>query len=91
MTLCRRFPGGDATISMPLSSGSLSSSRVRPARPPPNSVENVVWKLALMALNASRKRACVVSSMRLMASFVCAIESMRSWRWVVRNVWRVSS
>ena len=32
-------------ISMPLSSGSFSSSSVRPARPPPNSVLNVSWKL----------------------------------------------
>jgi hypothetical protein len=30
-----------AMISMPLSSGSFSSSSVRPARPPPNSVLNV--------------------------------------------------
>ena len=52
-------------MSMPLSSGSFSSSSVRPARPPPNSVLNVTWKLALMAVNASRKRACVVSSMRV--------------------------
>ena len=29
--------------------------------------------------------------MRLMASAVCAIESTRSLRWVVRKVWRVSS
>ena len=40
----------------------------------------------IMAVNASRKRACVVSSMRLMASLVCAIESTRSLRCVVRKV-----
>ena len=34
-------------MSMPLSSGSFSSSSVRPARPPPNSVLNVTWKLCL--------------------------------------------
>ena len=44
-----------------------------------------------MAVNASRKRACVVSSMRLIASLVCAIESTRSLRCVVRNTWRSSS
>ena len=56
-TLCSRLPGGDATMSMPLSSGSFSSSSVRPARPPPNSVLNISWKLLLIAANASRKRA----------------------------------
>ena len=65
-------------MSMPLSSGSFSSSSVRPARPPPNSVLNVSWKFAWMAVNASLKRAFVVSSIRLMASEVCAIESTRS-------------
>ena len=64
-------------MSMPLSSGSDSSSRLMPARPPPNRVAKVCWKLALIAVNASRKRACVVSSMRLMASLVWAIESMQ--------------
>ena len=44
-TLCSRLPGGCAMMSMPLSSGSLSSSSVRPARPPPNSVVNVCSKL----------------------------------------------
>ena len=78
-------------ISMPLSSGSFSSSSVRPARPPPNSVLNVSWKLRLIAANASAKRCRVVSSMRLIASLVCAIESTRSLRCVVRNAWRVSS
>ena len=62
-------------ISMPLSSGSFSSSSVRPARPPPKSVRNVSWKFRLMAANASAKRACVVSSMRLIASLVWAIDS----------------
>ena len=78
-------------MSMPLSSGSFSSSSVRPARPPPNSVLNVSWKFWLMAANASRNRAFVVSSMRLIASPVAAIESTRSLRCVVRNTWRVSS
>ena len=80
MTLCRRLPGGEAMMSMPLASGSLSSSSVMPALPPPNSVANVPWKFVLMAVNASRKRACVVSSILLIASVVCAIESIRSWR-----------
>ena len=44
-----------------------------------------------MAVNASRKRTFVVSSMRLIASVVCAIESIRSLRCVVRKTWRVSS
>ena len=44
-----------------------------------------------MAANASTNRCRVVSSMRLIASLVCAIESIRSLRWVVRNAWRVSS
>ena len=78
-------------ISMPLSSGSFSSSSVSPARPPPNSVLKVCWKLWLIAANASVKRCFVVSSMRLIASVVCAIESTRSLRCVVRNAWRVSS
>ena len=78
-------------ISMPLSSGSFSSSSVSPARPPPNSVLKVCWKLRLIAANASVKRCRVVSSMRLIASLVCAIESTRSLRCVVRNAWRVSS
>ena len=78
-------------ISMPLSSGSFSSSSVRPARPPPNSVLKVSWKLWLIAANASAKRWRVVSSIRLIASLVCAIESTRSLRCVVRNAWRVSS
>src|SRR5262249_39987205 len=51
-TLCSRLPGGCAMISMPLSSGSLSSSSVRPARPPPKSVLKVCWKLRLIAANA---------------------------------------
>ena len=55
-------------MSMPLSSGSFSSSSVRPARPPPNSVLNVTWKFAWIAVNASVKRAFVVSSMRVIAS-----------------------
>ena len=42
---------------MPLSSGSFSSSSVRPARPPPNSVLKVCWKFWLIAAKASRKRA----------------------------------
>ena len=69
-------------ISMPLSSGSFSSSSVRPARPPPNSVLKVSWKLRLIAANASANRWRVVSSMRLIASLVCAIESTRSLRCV---------
>ena len=67
-TLCSRLPGGWAMISMPLSSGSFSSSSVRPARPPPNSVLKVSWKLRLIAANASVNRCRVVSSIRLMAS-----------------------
>ena len=55
-------------MSMPLSSGSFSSSSVMPARPPPNSVLNVSWKFWLMAANASRNRALVVSSIRRIAS-----------------------
>jgi hypothetical protein len=66
-------------ISMPLSSGSFSSSSVRPARPPPNSVLKVSGSLVDRA-NASVKRCCVVSSIRLIASAVCAIESTRSLR-----------
>ena len=49
------MPGGCAMISMPLSSGSFSSSSVSPARPPPNSVLKVSWKLRLIAANASRE------------------------------------
>src|SRR6185436_9786343 len=90
-TLCSRLPGGDATISMPLSSGSFSSRRVSPARPPPKSVLKVTWKFSWMAVNASRNRLLVVSSIRLIASDVWAIDSTRSFRCVVRNVWRVSS
>ena len=41
-------------------------------------------------MNASVKRARVVSSIRLMASDVCAIDSTRSVRCVVRNTWRFS-
>src|SRR5436189_13422 len=70
-------------ISMPLSSGSFWSSSARPARPPPNSVLKVCWKLWLMAANASTKRWRVVSSMRLIASLVCAIDSTRSFRVVI--------
>ena len=88
-TLCSRLPGGCAMISIPLSSGSFSSSSVRPARPPPNSVLKVSWKLRLMAENASAKRCRVVSSIRLIASAVWAIESTRSLRCVVRNPCRV--
>ena len=55
-------------MSMPLSSGSFSSSSVRPARPPPKSVLNVSWKFCWMAVNASVKRADVVSSIRVIAS-----------------------
>ena len=44
-----------------------------------------------MAVNASVKRCRVVSSIRLMASLVCVMESRRSLRWVVRKPWRVSS
>ena len=44
-----------------------------------------------MAVNASAKRALLVSSIRVMASIVCAIESIRSLRCVVRKAWRVSS
>ena len=44
-----------------------------------------------MTVNASRKRSLLVSSIRLIASPVAAIESRRSFRWTVRNVWRVSS
>ena len=73
-TLCSRLPGGCAMISMPLSSGSFSSSSVRPARPPPNSVLKISWKLRLMAANASAKRSRVVSSMRLIASLVWAMD-----------------
>ena len=62
-----------------------------PARPPPNRVAKVCWKFALIAVNASRNRTCVVSSIRLMASLVWAIESMRSCRCVVRKPWRASS
>ena len=47
ITLCRRLPGGCATMSMPLSSGSDSSSSMMPALPPPNSVENVAWKFVV--------------------------------------------
>ena len=41
-----------------------------------------------MAVNASVNRAFVVSSMRVIASDVCAIESTRSRRCVVRNTCR---
>ena len=44
-------------MSMPLSSGSFSSSSVRPARPPPKSVLNVPWKFCWIAANASLNRA----------------------------------
>jgi hypothetical protein len=67
-------------MSMPLSSGSVSSSSVMPARPPPNSVLKVRWKFRFMVVKASRKRAFDVSSIRAMASTVCAIESTRSFR-----------
>jgi len=44
-TLWSRLPGGWAMISMPLSSGSVSSRSVKPARgPPPNNVLNMCWK-----------------------------------------------
>ena len=86
MTLCNRLPGGWATMSMPLSSGSFSSSSVMPALPPPNRVEKVSWKLALIAVKASRNRAWVVSSILLIASLVCAIDSTRSRRCVDRKV-----
>ena len=59
------------------------------AWPPPNSVLNVPWKFSLMAANASRKRCLLVSSIFLIVSPVAVIESVRSFRWVVRNVWRV--
>ena len=57
-------------MSMPLSSGSFSSSSVRPARPPPNRVPKVCWKLSWMAKNASLKRTVDVSSIRLIALVV---------------------
>ena len=38
------LPGGRATTSMPLSSGSFSSSSVTSAMPPPNSLRNNSWK-----------------------------------------------
>ncbi len=78
-------------MSIPLSSGSFSSSSDSPAWPPPNSVLKVCWKLACTAVNASLKRAAVVSSIRAIASVVWAIDSTRSLRCVVRNTWRVSS
>ena len=43
-------------ISIPLSSGSVSSSSVRPARPPPKSVLKVSWKFRLIAEKASENR-----------------------------------
>ena len=52
-TFCSRLPGGEHTISMPLSAMfSWSVSRISPV-PPPNSVWNPTRKLALMASKAS--------------------------------------
>ena len=90
-TLWRRLPGGDATTSMPLSSTSVSSSSARLARPPPKRVLNVPWKFSLITANASRNRCLLVSSIFLIVSPVDWIESTRSFRCVVRKVWRVES
>ena len=48
------LPGGRATISMPLSSMSVSSSRITSAMPPPNSLRNSSWKCVRITVNVSR-------------------------------------
>ena len=77
--------------SMPLSRMSSSSSRVRPAVPPPKSWRKISPKCWLMTSKASRKRSRDVRSIFLMAWSSSAIESSRSCRCAVRNVWRSSS
>src|SRR5215469_4753972 len=87
-TFCNRFPGGDATTSMPLSALFSSSVSRMNALPPPNSFLKVTWKFWLIWLNASSNFCREKVSISLMVATVFSIDWRRSFRWVSRNACR---
>ena len=71
--LCNCLPGGRATMSMPLSSTSLSSTSSRSALPPPNTSVNMARKFSRIWLKVAVNISRVWVLMRLMTSSNCVL------------------
>ena len=83
--LLRTVPGGRATISMPLSSTSSLSTRLRSAAPPPKILSKVKAKFFLICSKVSENSFCEVALISSMSAIRAFFEAQRSSVWDLRK------